>query len=100
MRRAVALLTLLLVVGTTTGAFAAVAEAAGCAEACGDGDEDCCPLVCSSCVCAARALALDVPHAAALPVAQAARTATVRADVVDPTPVEPGEIFHVPIAVG
>ena len=101
MRRVVALLVLFLVVGSATGAFAAMAEAAkACDEQCGDGDEDCCPLVCPRCVCAARSLAVDVPNALVMPGAEPSRQPTLGGDDGVPESAEPDEILHVPIVAG
>lgn len=97
-RRAVALLTLCLVVGSASGAFAAMAES--CDEQCEDGDEDCCPLVCPRCVCAARGVTVDVPHVALLPTREESRLPDLIGDVMAPSSADPREIFHIPIAAG
>ena len=91
---------LFLLVGSATGAFAAVGAEASC-EHCGEQDTDCCPPVCAQCVCAARSITADVPEAiAGLPPPDGCRVMIVGDEDGAPQSAEPGEIFHVPIAAG
>jgi hypothetical protein len=99
-RRAVALLMLFLVVGSATGAFAAVTEEASC-EDCGEQDRDCCPPVCPRCVCIARGVMADVvAGGVVLAPPEGKAVLSVREDAGAPESAEPGEIFHVPIVAG
>lgn len=100
-RRTLAVLVLLLTVGSATGVFAAVAEADGsCEEDCGDGDAGCCPLVCPRCVCAARGMTAHMPGETGLPAADAVASDVPGDRTVAPESPDAGEIFHVPIVVG
>ena len=99
MRFALGQLMLFLVIGSATGAFAAIAEAeGGCDEGCGEGDEECCPLVCPRCVCSARGVTLDVPQAVALPGTEELLWVDLAGDAVEPESADADEILHVPIA--
>jgi len=96
-RRAFALVMLLLVVGTATGAFAAVTQEASC-EDCGEQGTGCCPPVCPQCVCIARGVTADVVAAGVVvPPPEGGAVVRVGEDAGAPESAEPGEIFHVPI---
>lgn len=97
MRGPVALLMLVLVVGSATGAFAAVAEAATCQDDCEQGDADCCPPVCPQCVCAARGIVVVSPQPIALPSAAWSRMEAIDREVSAPESADGDEILHVPI---
>jgi hypothetical protein len=91
---------LFLLVGSATGAFAAVGSEASCDD-CGEQDTGCCPPVCAQCVCAARSITADVPDAiASLPPADGSVVSSVGEEDGAPESAEPAEIFHVPIATG
>jgi hypothetical protein len=99
-RRALALLMLVLVIGSATGAFAAMTDESSC-EDCGETDAGCCPLVCPQCVCIARGVAADLPAGGALlPPPGGEAVVSVGEEAGAPESAEPREIFHVPIAAG
>ena len=96
-RGAVALLMLFLVVGSATGAFAAVTQEASC-EDCGEQGTGCCPPVCPQCVCILRGVMAEVVAAGVvLPPPEGGTVVSLGEDAGAPESAEPGEIFHVPI---
>lgn len=99
MRRPVAALLFFLVIGSATGAFAAIADEEGC-EDCGEQDGGCCPLVCPQCVCIARAVTAVPAAATVLPPPDGRTVTSVGEDAGAPESAEPREIFHVPIVAG
>ena len=99
MRRSVALLLFFLVIGSATGAFAAIADEAGC-EDCGEQDSGCCPLVCPQCVCIARAVTAVPAAGAVVPPPDVGAVVCLGEDAGAPESAEPRDIFHVPIAAG
>lgn len=99
MRRLVAALLFFLVIGSATGAFAAIADEAGC-EDCGEQDSGCCPLVCPQCVCIARAVTAVPAAGAIVPPPDVGAVVCVREDAGAPESAELREIFHVPIVAG
>jgi hypothetical protein len=98
-RRPVAALLFFLVIGSATGAFAAIADEEGC-EDCGEQDSGCCPLVCPQCVCIARALTAVPVAGAIVPPPDVGAVVRVGEDAGAPESAESREIFHVPILAG
>jgi hypothetical protein len=98
-RCAVAVLMLFLMIGSATGVFVEMVEGGdSCEEDCGG--EECCPIVCPRCACAARRVAVDMPTVAALPAMEGMQLADLVGDVVAPDSAEADEILHVPIVAG
>jgi hypothetical protein len=98
-RRAVALLLVFLVLGTATGAFAAVISEAAC-EDCGEGDDGCCPPVCPECICVARSAAADVPQILGLPGLVGSAGPGHIDEPTAPASADPREILHIPKRAG
>ncbi len=101
-RHAVACALLLLILGTSSGAFAAIGEALtdddACTDECEDGQEGCCSPICATCACAVRIVNVVLPGAVAMPVPERRAVDSVELAAGQPESPDPGDILHIPIA--